>query len=400
MPSAKLTFMFNTHRAAATSRMKIVRIEAHHLANIPIQPPPFRKKPDVEHALVVEIETSDGHIGYSMGGYTHPVIVDFINRHAAPLLTGEDARNIERLTARFHRHSVIRFMGRAYLSALALVDIALWDLRGKALGVPVHQLLGGARDKVPVYITHGAAYGGETAYTPEELAAEARHLAELGNVFLKNTVGRQAVPDPDDDYIRMRAMREAVGPDVKLAMDGNARMTVGQAIRLCKLTEELNISFLEEPIIDNEPGQLRELRAHTAIPIAAAENHKYSARDLLVNDAVDILQPNVTNDGGYTAGLRIGMLAQAFNRPLGHGNGSGPHNIALQAGLANGGLVEYHFHKWMAYNAVFAHVPQPENGYLAVPQEPGLGLNPKPGLIEEFKVRERVSVLATQPGAI
>ena len=380
--------------------MKIVRIEAHHLANIPIQPPPFRKLPDVEHALIVEIETSDGLVGYSMGGYTHPVIVDFINRHAAPLLVGEDARHIERLTARFHRHSVVRFMGRAWLSALALIDIALWDLRGKSLGVPVHQLLGGARDKVEVYVTHGAAYGGSPVYSPEELAAEAQHLVSLGNRHLKNTVGRQGLPDPADDYLRMKAMRDAVGPGIQLAMDGNARMTLEQAVKLCHLAEELDISFLEEPILENDPGQLRELRGKTSIPIAAAENHKYSARDLLVADAVDILQPNVTNDGGYTAGLRIGMLAQAFNRPLSHGNGSGPHNIALQAGLANGALVEYHFHKWMAYNAIFEHVPQPENGFLTVSQEPGLGLNPKRGLIKEFKVTERTSVLATQPGAI
>jgi L-rhamnonate dehydratase len=295
---------------------------------------------------------------------------------------------------------VVRFMGRGYLSALALIDIALWDIRGKTLGVPVHHLLGGARDKVEVYVTHGAAYGNSPVYSAEELAAEARHLVDLGNRHLKNTVGRQGVPDPADDYLRMRAMRDAVGPDIKLAMDGNARMTVAQSVKLCALTEELEISFLEEPIIDNDPIQLRELRGKTSIPIAAGENHKYSARDLLVNEAVDILQPNVTNDGGYTAGLRIGMLAQAFGRQLSHGNGSGPHNIALQAGLANGALVEYHFHKWMAYNAIFEHVPQPENGFLHVSQEPGLGLNPKPGLIKEYKVVERTSVLHTQPGSI
>ncbi|MGC7942179.1 mandelate racemase/muconate lactonizing enzyme family protein [Pandoraea pneumonica] len=208
--------------------MKIVRFEAHHLANIPIQPPPFRKLPNVEHALILEIETSDGHIGYAMGGYTHPVIVDFLNNHAAALMVGQDATCINRVTARFDRHSVVRFMGRAYLSALGLVDVALWDLRGKALGVPVHKLLGGSRDKVEVYITHGAAYGGAPVYDIEELAAEAKHLAELGNLHLKNTVGRQQVPDPADDYRRMKAMREAVGPNVKLAMDGNARMTVAE----------------------------------------------------------------------------------------------------------------------------------------------------------------------------
>lgn len=380
--------------------MKIARIEAHHIANIPIQPPPFRKLPNVEHALIVEIETEEGITGWSMGGYTHPVIIDFINRHAAPLLKGEDPLRTEYIASRFHRHSVERFMGRAYLSAIALIDIALWDIKGKALGQPVHRLLGGARDKVEVYVTHGAAYSGAPVYSNEELAAEAAHLVKLGNRHLKNTVGRQDVPDPHDDYERMKAMREAVGPGVKLAMDGNARMTVAQSVQLCRLTEELDISFLEEPILDNDPAQLRELRGKTTIPIAAAENHKYSCRDLLVADAVDIIQPNVNNDGGYTAGLKIGLMAKAFSRTLGHGNGSGPHNIALQAGLHNGSIVEYHFHKWMAYNAIFEHVPQPENGWLTVSQEPGLGLDPKPGLIKEFKVTEKTSVVNIQPGAI
>src|SRR3546814_5764162 len=80
-------------------------------------------------------------------------------------------------------------------------------------------------------------------------------------------------------------------------------------------------------------------------------------------------------------------MAKAFNKPLSHGNGAGPHNIALQAGLANGSLVEYHFHKWMAYNAIFKSVPQPVDGYLEVSQEPGCGLEPKDGLIKEFSVR-------------
>src|SRR3546814_13295772 len=132
-----------------------------------------------------------------------------------------------------------RDLGRAFVSARSTIDISLWDIMGKACGRPVHHLLGGARDRVPVYITHGAAYGGAPVYSVEELAAEAKHLADMGNTLLKNTVGRPDVPDPDDDYVRMKAMREAVGDGVGLAMDGNARMKAVQAIRRCKVTEEL-----------------------------------------------------------------------------------------------------------------------------------------------------------------
>ena len=206
------------------------------------------------------------------------------------------------------------------------------------------------------------------------------------------------MPDPDDDYVRMKAMRDAIGPKIKLAMDGNCRMTVEQAIRICRLCEELNISFMEEPILQNDPALLAELRRNTIVPVAAAENHRYNARDLLAAGAVDILQPNVCNDGGYSGGMRIAAMARYYNRPISHGNGNGPHNIALQAGLSNGSLVEYHFHKWMLYNAIFKAVPQPENGFLQLSQEPGLGLDPKPEIIKEYQVKHDVSAAkATSP---
>lgn len=369
-------------------KQKIARVTARQLKNIPIQSPPFRELPNKEGALLLQIETSDGIIGWATSGYTHPIVVDLLNKFITPRILGEDPFRTERIPMLFDRHTYERPLGRALVSALAMVDIALWDIKGKSVGRPVHHLLGGARDRVPVYVTHGAAYDGAPVYSPEELAAEAAHIASIGVTHLKNTVGRQAVPDPDDDYIRMKAMREAVGPKVKLSMDGNLRMTIDQALRLCKLCEELDISILEEPIHYNEPANLAYLRTQTNIAIAAAENERFSARDLLAAGAVDIIQPNVNNDGGYTASLRTAALARAYNIPLGHGNGNGPHNIALHAGVANGGVVEYHFHKWMAYNAIFKDVPQPIDGYLDVSQEPGLGLEPKDGIIEEYEVKE------------
>jgi L-rhamnonate dehydratase len=368
--------------------MKIARVEAHFVANIPITPPPFRDLPNVEQTILIEIETDDGIVGWGMGGYLHPSTTTFINRYMAPELIGEDPICIEKIAYKLWKKFIFaqRDLGRSMVAAVSAVDIALWDIKGQACGQSVHRLLGGAFEKIPVYITHGAAYGGAPVYSREELAAEAAHLVSLGNNYLKNTVGRQEIPDPDDDYHRMAAMRDAVGPDVKLAMDANARMNAVQCKRLCEMVEELDISLFEEPAIDNDPRIMQDLKAHTIIPIGAAENHKYSMRDLLIADCIDVVQPNVNNDGGYTGALRIAALAKAFNKPIGHGNGAGPHNVALQAGLMNGTIVEYHFHKWMAYNAIFEEVPQPIDGFLAPSSKPGTGLKPKDGLIAEFKV--------------
>jgi len=374
--------------------MKIGRVRAHNLVNIPITPPPFRKLPDVQQALLVEIETDEGHVGWSMVGhghgvapYVHPVVAHFINSHIAPALISENPLLIERIWRRLQQEFAERLIGQTVTTALALIDIALWDIKGKVLGLPVHQMLGGAHDKIAVYITHGAAYGSAPVYSIEELAAEAVHLVKLGNRYLKNPVGRQATgPDPDDDYVRMKAVRDAIGPDISLAMDGNSRMSVSQAARLCKLTEELNIAFLEEPVHNNNPQLLAELRSKTSIPIAAAQTNRFSCRDYLLHRAVDIVQPNVNNDGGYTAGLKIAAMAKAFDTAIGHGNGGGPYNVALQAGVPNGSIVEYHFHKWMAWNVIFKNIPQPVDGYLTVPQTPGIGLEPKDGVISEYAV--------------
>jgi L-alanine-DL-glutamate epimerase-like enolase superfamily enzyme len=181
------------------------------------------------------------------------------------------------------------------------------------------------------------------------------------------------------------AIREAVGPEIKLAMDGNLRMTLPQAELLCKLTEDdVRISFLEEPMLENDVHLMRQLRSRTSIPIAAAINNRNTARDLLVNEAVDILQPNCCNDGGYTAALHVASMARGFNVPLGHGNGHGPHNLPLQAGLANGSIIELHYHNWSAYKAIYQEVPEIVDGRMKAMTEPGTGLVPKPEVLEEY----------------
>jgi L-rhamnonate dehydratase len=375
--------------------MKIGRVRAHNLVNIPITPPPFRKLPDVQQALLVEIETDEGHVGWSMvnhghgiASYAHATLAGLINTQLGPAIIGEDPLLTERISLRLQQQFNERLLGQAITSGVALIDIALWDVKGKILGQPVHHLLGGARDKVAVYITHGAAYGNAPIYSIDELTAEAAHLVKLGNRYLKNPVGRQASgPDPDDDYRRMKAVRDTVGPNVALAMDGNLRMSLSQATRLCKLTEELNIGFLEEPIHNNNPRLLAELRSKTSIPIAAAQTHRYTYKDFLIQGAVDIIQPNVNNDGGYTTGVKIAAMAKTFDAPIGHGNGGGPYNIALHAGVSNGSIVEYHFHKWMVWNVIFEDVPQPVDGYVTASPQPGLGLEPKAAVIKEYSLK-------------
>lgn len=365
--------------------MKISSVKGYYLKNVPITPPPFRDVPNVGSKCLVEVRTDEGLVGWGQCGHAHPSVIELVNGWLAPEVLGEQALLVDRVWNLVFRKLDERQIGRLLISAVSGLDIALWDIKAQAANMPLHKLLGGNKDDAEVYMTHGAAYGTAPVYSREELAKEAKSLVDQGFRHLKNTVGRQPIPDPHDDYEREMAIREAVGPGIKLAMDGNLRMTLPQAALLCKLTEyDVGISFLEEPMLENDVHLMRQLRSKTFIPIAAAINNRNTARDLLVNEAVDILQPNCSNDGGYTAALRNATLARAFNVPLGHGNGHGPHNLPLQAGLANGSIIELHYHNWMAYKAIYQEVPEIVDGRMKTMAKPGTGLVPKPEIIEEY----------------
>lgn len=375
--------------------MIIDRITAYSVENVPVETPPFRSVPNTASAILIEVVTDEGIVGWSRAGHSHPIVVDFINKYLAKQLIGEDVFQINRTKNRLAmalglgaRKAGLYSM---YRGAWSSIDIALWDIKGQFFGKPVHELLGGARTKVPVYITFGVAYGDEPEYGIDELVAEAKHWVALGNTGLKTVVGQKVrgqivEPDSRADRERLEAVRDAIGPDVHLAVDGALGMSLSESIHSCRAIEELGIAFIEEPVYDNDPELLSQLRRNTAIPIAVAETSRYSARDLLVNRAVDILQPNVNNDGGYTGGAELAAIARMFNVPIGHGNGSGPYNLALQAGVENGTEIEYHQLRWFQFNAMFDGVAQPENGFLHVSDRPGTGLIPKDGLIREFAV--------------
>lgn len=375
--------------------MKIIDVTAYNIQNVPVQTPPYRKVPAVGSALLIKVVADNGIVGWSRAGHAHPIVVDFINKYLAQELIGE---NIFEINSTKNRLGMALGIGARkaglysmYRGAWSSIDIALWDIKGQFFGKPVHELLGGARKKVPVYITFGVAYGDEPEYGLDELVEEAKHWVSLGNTGLKTVVGQKVrgqivEPDSRADYERLEAVRDAIGPDVHLAVDGALGMSLSECIKSCHAIDELDIAFIEEPVYDNDPDLLSQLRQHTTIPIAVAETSRYSARDLLVNSAVDVLQPNVNNDGGYTGGVELAAIARMFNVKIGHGNGSGPYNIALHAGVENGTEIEYHQMRWFQFNAMFDGVPQPENGFLTVSDRPGTGLVPKDGLIREYAV--------------
>ncbi len=366
--------------------MKIKRVEASYLTNIPITPPPLLKEPSRTTALIVEVETDDGIIGYGITKDTLPwSIIEFIHREAAPFLIGKDPMLTERIGYELFREFNERVHTGVWSYATSAIDIALWDIKGKAFGLPVWRLLGGAQNPVPAYITFGL-----NTYNHEQLAEAAKYWVAQGQDKLKMVVGVTGnSQDPDEDAARVKTVREAIGPDVQLMMDANYKMSFHHALRLCKLCEPYNITWFEEPVYQNDARLLANLRRQTSIPISAGQNegNRFRHLELLLHEAVDILQPNVISVG-FTEGAKVAAMAQAFNKPIANGGAWPLHNMHLQAGMSNGWRVEFHYIRWMMSKTVYKETPEPINGWVTVPETPGLGLDPKPGVIKEYRTNQ------------
>ncbi|MDB5939506.1 MAG: mandelate racemase [Polaromonas sp.] len=378
--------------------MKITRINATPL-NLPVSVSiSGRTKTTSLSLCLVDIETDTGLVGTGMTAITEEeVIASIVNDIVAPNLVGHDPMRHEQIWEKLYWLLTPRGQSGYASHAISAMDLALWDIKGQALGQPCWRLLGGARAQVPVYATFGFAF-----FDRDELAQAARDWVGRGFKRLKMTVGhhglqRRDEPRPLDEVIaedlrRIQAVREAVGPDVQLYIDANCSLDYFHALSLAQRMEDFNISFFEEPVSQNDIPNLVKLRNKTRIPLAAGQNEGLASRfrDLLVAQAVDVVQPNACISGGFTQAARIAGMAQAFNTHFANGGAWPHHNMHLHAGLANGSLVEYHSVAVDCCKLVFDGLPEPTAGMLTLPETPGLGFRPN---------RERIAELAKRGGS-
>ena len=372
--------------------MRIVRVTATPL-NVPVTVDIVGLNKETTLSLcLTEIETDTGLIGHGMTAITEEeIIAAAIREVAGPALIGCDPLATEQLWDKLYWLLSPRGQTGYASHAIAALDVALWDLKARALGLPLWRLLGGARAQVPLYATFGFGF-----LDREQLAAAARLWVKRGFKRLKMTVGQHALarrdePRPLDDVIaedvrRVAAVREAVGPEVKLYVDANCGLDLFHATKLARDIEPYGITFFEEPLTQNDVPGMAELRRRTSIPLAAGQNEglAYRFRDLLTHHAVDVLQPNVTISGGYSQVLKIAGMAQAFNVPIDNGGAWPFHNMHLHAGVANGGLVEYHYVAVLVLQKIFDDLPVPDQGWLKLPETPGLGFAPNPERVREL----------------
>lgn len=262
----------------------------------------------VRQALLVEIVTEDGLSGFGEAYGPPAVNRTLVDELYKPRLVGRDA--LEHAVIWEDLYNTFRDYGRKGwpIAALSAVDIALWDLKGKALGQPVFTLLGGAfRTQIRAYAT--GLYRRRVDDNARALAREAEAYAAEGFRAMKMKVGFGI----DEDIRNVRAVRAAIGRDRLLAMDANHAYDAGQAIRLGRKVEEFDLAWFEEPVVPEDLDGYSQVKAAVRMPIAGgeAEYTRWGFRDLCARRAVDILQPDICACGGFTEAWRIAALASA-----------------------------------------------------------------------------------------
>jgi L-rhamnonate dehydratase len=339
----------------------------------------------------VEVESDDGLIGHGLTSITEEnVIAEIVNSVAGPAIMGDDPLAHERIWDKLYWMLMPRGQTGYAAHALAAIDVALWDLKGKALKQPVWRLLGGAHPRVPVYATFGFGF-----FDRERLAAAAKLWVSQGFRRLKMTVGNEALRNRDrrplmeairEDAARVAAVREAVGPDVELFVDGNCNLDLYHATMLVEMIKPLGISFFEEPLTQNDVRGMAQLRRSTGMALACGQNEglSFRFRDLLAAEAIDYAQPNVAITGGFSQCVKIAGMAAAHNVSIANGGAWGFHNMHLQAGVSNGTLVEHHYLAVELYRQIYRGLPEPKDGTFTMSEAPGLGFEPDHDAIREI----------------
>lgn len=333
---------------------------------------------------LVRVQTDDGLVGLG-SVYSHPDLVrTIIEGQLRPLLLGEDPRDVERLWQRCY--SLTRWYGRkgVAISALGGVDIALWDLRGKAAGRPVCELLGGGVAKVPAYAS-GLLWQADA----DALRREAeRHVAD-GFEAMKMRLGR----NPDYDRAALAAVRETIGRERRLMVDGNARYSLDAARAMLPDFRRAAIFWLEEPFPPEDPDSFLALGPDLeGIPLAAGENEfgEQGFRELIDPGVVQIVQPDCCRCGGLTEALRIAARADRAGLRV------APHtwsdavalaaNMHLVAATPHALTVEVDRTGNPFIDDLLTEPLRVRDGMIALPEAPGLGIALDESVVERYAV--------------
>jgi L-alanine-DL-glutamate epimerase-like enolase superfamily enzyme len=334
---------------------------------------------DTREFVTLELGTDQGAVGLGLtffGGALTPALKTAVDE-LARLTIGEDPTQVEAITAKLRRAAGSSGPGGIFTLALSAIDIACWDLKGKAMGQSVCALLGGLRDRVATYAS-GALM---RPHPIDYLAKAGPRLRDMGFRQMKMQCGSE--PTVAASVERVRVMRESIGPDIDLMCDINQLWSVNQAIEVGRRIEPYHLFWLEDPTThDDYPGMARIADALTT-PIAAGEYHYgiVPFRHLLEHRSIDIVMIDLLRAGGITQWMKIAGMAEAFNLPVVSHLVPEIH-VHLVAAIPNGLTVEYM--PWTLN--LYEQTPPIEGGQLVAPKKPGLGLTFDQAAMKRFQV--------------
>ncbi len=377
--------------------MKITRVETILLSAQPEQE--IRWSGGVlstVHAALVQVHTDDGvtGLGETYAGIFAPQAVRGVVETFEPLLVGEDPADVARLFQKVYSKTL--FWGRTGvgISTLGAIETALWDIRGKTLGAPVYELLGGkVHQKLPLYASGGLER------PLEEIIGEMQGYRRAGLKAVKIRVGMGLARD----VAKVRAVREAIGPDMSLMVDAvqghnPEPWTAAEAVRAGLALRDLDIRWFEEPCAATDYAGYAHVRRHVPIPIAGGESSTsiHEFRNFFEAGALDIVQPDVAHAGGILECRKIAALAQSYGVEVAFHSWSSSIVLAGNYHLAfatpNCRVLEYPTWGYPLRDELFEEPLRIEDGYLYPPTAPGLGVRISEEIRRKYAFREAPGV--------
>jgi L-alanine-DL-glutamate epimerase-like enolase superfamily enzyme len=336
-------------------------------------------QPGTREFVTLELDTDEGIQGIGVtffGGPLTPALRAAVDS-LCELVIGDDPMQVEAVADKLYKAAGSAGPEGIFTLALAAVDMALWDIKGKALDQSVCSLLGGHRSRVPTYAS-GALM---RPFNLEYLAEAGPRLVEMGFKQMKTQMG--AEPTPEREVARIRTLRDAIGYDIDLMCDINQLWNLNQAIDIGKRVEEYHLFWLEDVVVRDDYQGLARVADALTTPIAAGE-YVYGIRPfrhMLEHRSVDIVMIDLLRVGGITQFRKVAGMAEAFNLPV--VSHLIPeiqvHNIAA---IPNGLTVEYM--PWTL--RLYEETPVIEDGEIVVPDKPGLGLNFSQDAIKQYQI--------------
>ena len=351
-----------------------------------------KNKNRMREYVFVEVSTDEGVTGWGEITGTMPMAnraVCATLRHLSDFLKGTDARLIEKTWNKIFRQFTYMGSRGASTHVISGIDIALWDIRGKVLGLPISELFGGpVREGVPIYCHP------EDRSTVQDAAQHAKAIVATGQKALKTDPWQPHFEDEKDGYLSgklsaeaenhgvelIAAIRQAVGPDIEILIDCHGRFDCPTAIRLARALEPYKIFWFEEPVPVESYHALKQVRDNVSVPVCVGErlHTRWEFIPILEKELADYIMPDVTWTGGISEIKKIATLAEAYYVPISPHDASGPINVLagahVMASVPNHYRVETSRAKLNAYDAFIDHPLDLRGDKIFLSNRPGLGI--------------------------